>query len=106
MFPVCNLKQRNVSCLHWTGWFLVDMLIDMSAPDTEDAYIEAIDEAIKKAAILLDGSDLPDDIDDEEMTDILEDRHHCGTCQVRTVMEEIWPKVENYIDFIKGQSNE
>jgi hypothetical protein len=31
----------------------------------------------------------------------MEERFHCGSCIVRTVMEEVWPAVEKYIDHLK-----
>lgn len=74
--------------------------------DLEQAYIEAIDQAIINAGRILDGYDLPDDTDDDDLSSIMEERAHCGVCAVRTVMEEVWPKVEAYIDYLKGTSRE
>lgn len=67
---------------------------------TEEDHLEAIDQAIVKAAQVMELADVVD-IGDEELSDLYEERHHCGTCEVRTVMEVVWPAIENYIESIK-----
>lgn len=69
----------------------------------EDRLLARIDDAIEEAAKVMDLVDAPDD--DErwaERDQLFEARHHCGTCQVRTVMEVVWPAIENYITYLKG----
>lgn len=72
---------------------------------TEDQYLERIDEAIKRAAKVMDLEDFdigPDgELSDEDMADLYEERHHCGTCEVRTVIGIVWPAVEEYITALK-----
>ena len=69
---------------------------------TEQDFLIEIDKSFVKAAQVLDCVDVAEDVDEETLMDLHEDRHHCGTCQVRTVMEVIWPAVEEYIDWLKG----
>lgn len=69
---------------------------------TELDFLLNIDKSFVEAASLMDLEDLPEDIDDEEYDTITEGRHHCGTCQVRTIMEIVWPSVQEYIDWLKG----
>jgi hypothetical protein len=74
---------------------------------TELDFEENIDKCFLEAAKVLDMADLPDGIDDEELEFISEARFHCGTCTVRTVMEVVWPAIEEYIDWLKqGGNNE
>jgi hypothetical protein len=70
-------------------------------PDVE--FLEAIDKAIISAAELLDMQDCDDDDDEYDL--LLESRHHCGTCETRTVMETVWPSIENYINYLKYRTN-
>lgn len=72
----------------------------------ETQLLDVIDEKIERAAVLLECNDV--DLSDEqeaelEMERLYEMRHHCGTCTVRTVMEEVWPAVQEYIDWLRGQ---
>lgn len=72
---------------------------------TEDEYLEKIDEAIQQAAKVMDLEDVgitDGELTDEEHFDIYEERHHCGVCEVRTVMEVVWPAVEEYIEALKN----
>lgn len=72
---------------------------------TEDDYLLKIDKAIQEAAKVLDLEDIGVDdgqLTDEEHFDLYEERHHCGVCEVRTVMEVVWPAVEEYIDALKN----
>lgn len=69
---------------------------------TEDDFLLNIDIAIQNAALLMDMKDfdhLEEDTDESLLAE--EARFHCGTCVVRTVMEEVWPAVEKYIDHLK-----
>lgn len=80
----------------------------MTDTTTDDEYfLTKIDSAIQKAAVVMDLGDVYDggDIDDEVHEEVYEARHHCGTCQVRTVMETVWPAVEDYIEHLKSRSS-
>lgn len=72
---------------------------------TDDTYLifeNEIDEAIKRTGQLLDFADVDDEgMTDEQIADIYDDRHHCGVCITRFVMESVWPSVERYIDALK-----
>lgn len=68
---------------------------------TEEDHLQAIDEAIVRAAQVMDLEDVAE-LDDERLSDIYEERHHCGVCIVRTVMETVWPSMEEYIESIKS----
>ena len=67
--------------------------------EEEMKYMVAVDEAIKQAAKVMELEDLDEDMDEDEKDSIYEDRFHCGTCMVRTVMETIWPDLNNLMDF-------
>jgi hypothetical protein len=73
---------------------------------SEDEYLENIDLAIQKAAKVMELQDLEvegnGDLSEEDAYDMYEARHHCGTCEVRTVMEVVWPAVEKYVDALKS----
>lgn len=64
---------------------------------THDEYLNKIDEAIKHAAKIMDLDDLDPENNEEEYEAEWEARFHCGTCVVRTVMDNIWPSIEQYI---------
>jgi hypothetical protein len=64
---------------------------------THDEYLDKIDEAIKHAAKIMDLDDLDPENNVEEYETEWEARFHCGACVVRTVMDNIWPSVEEYI---------
>ena len=69
---------------------------------TEVEYLHNIDIAIQHAASLMDMRDFDHlEEDTDESLSAMEERFHCGTCIVRTVMEEVWPAVEKYIDHLK-----
>jgi hypothetical protein len=50
--------------------------------------------ACGRAASLLD---LDDAECEEQFWDLRDERTHCGTCTVRTVMDEVWPSIEKYL---------
>lgn len=64
---------------------------------THEEYLNKIDEAIKHAAKIMDLDDLDPENNVEEYEIEWEARFHCGVCVVRTVMDNIWPSVEEYI---------
>lgn len=64
---------------------------------TQDEYYEKIDEAIVRAGKIMDLDDLDPEKNEEEYEIEWEARFHCGVCVVRTVMDNIWPSVEEYI---------
>lgn len=67
---------------------------------TENDYLLAIHRSIDEAAKLMELADLDDDVPEDERDRIWEDRHHCGTYMVRTVMETVWPAIERYTDHL------
>ena len=69
---------------------------------TELDYERAIDAAIREAENLMEMVDV-DDADEEERERVYEERFHCGTCIVRTVLEQVWPAVDEYIEHLKGE---
>lgn len=73
---------------------------------TESYFEEKIDKSFQNAAEMLEMMDLPEDTSDEDLELIGESRFHCGTCTVRTVMEAVWPAVEEYIEWLKGDRDE
>lgn len=70
---------------------------------TEIELLEKIDASFIEAARVMELGDLEGGVSDEEFEIVSEARHHCGTCEVRTVMEVVWPSIENYIDWLKGE---
>ena len=68
----------------------------------EDHLLMMIDEAIKEAAQVMELHDL-DQYDEELLESAYEERFHCGTCIVRTVLEQVWPSVENYVKYLKEE---
>ena len=54
---------------------------------------EQLEDAIVRAGQLLDMDDLTD-MDDDDMDAVYEERHHCGVCETRTVMETVWPAIQ------------
>jgi hypothetical protein len=68
-------------------------------PDKEGMLIAAINDAIDHAAWLFELGDVPDDAEDEFRDLVYEERYHCGTCMVRTVMEVVWPPIEDLIEY-------
>lgn len=75
----------------------------MTEPTTDAEHLERIDAAIAQAARLMDMIDVSElpDLDEEAIESICEERHHCGTCEVRTVMEAVWPSIEAYIEWVR-----
>jgi hypothetical protein len=69
---------------------------------TEHDYLLAIDNSIIEAARLLELTDVAD-TDEDTIEQMWEDRHHCGTCTTRVVMETVWPSIENYINYVKAE---
>ena len=67
---------------------------------TEDEYIEAINAAIIQANNYMDLNDINDELEDDAHESAYEERYHCGTCVVRSVVEQIWPAVNDYIMFL------
>lgn len=71
---------------------------------TDLGFLRELDKAIEEAARLLDLSDLddlPEEAAEEDYEDIYELRHHCGTCTVAVVMEQVWPVIKAHIDFLE-----
>ena len=64
-------------------------------------FLSRIDMAVEEAGRKMDCLDIDSDASEEEAEQIYEDRFHCGTCVVRTVMETVWPSVENYVDWLE-----
>ena len=71
------------------------------AENEEAILLDKIDHAVVAAASLMD---LVDAISEEDQEDLWDERHHCGTCMVRTVMETVWPSIEAYINYCKSKS--
>ena len=72
---------------------------------TEQEFLEKIDESFDKAARVLELADLPDQLGEADLEQFYEDRHHCGPCMVRTVMDVVWPTVEEYVNWLKGEGD-
>lgn len=53
-----------------------------------------LQDAIVKAGELLDMTDIDDDLEQDVLDSVYEERHHCGVCQTRTVMETVWPAIQ------------
>lgn len=70
----------------------------------EALLLRNIDEAVKRAADVLDGKELPF-LDDEEAETAWAEMHHCGTCTVRTVMDVVWPALVEYQNFLREQAD-
>ena len=73
---------------------------------TELSYLNSIDDSFVAAARIMECSDLDWEGDEEQSQDEYEARHHCGTCQVRAVMETVWPPIQAYIDWLKAGNAE
>jgi hypothetical protein len=71
----------------------------------EDDYIEAINIAIFDAGKYMDMDDVDATLDNEAHELAYEERYHCGTCVVRSVLEQIWPPLKNYIDFLSEKDD-
>lgn len=68
----------------------------------EDDFLANIDASVRKAERLLSMADAPED-DPEAFDDLYEQLFHCEVCTVREVLEVVWPPVQEYIDWLKGQ---
>jgi hypothetical protein len=70
----------------------------------ERDYLLKIDEAVRAAERKIALADCPDEeTDPEGYWDAYEAIFHCETCTVREIMEVIWPSVETYIEWLRGQ---
>lgn len=73
--------------------------------EDEIAYWRQVDDAIREAERIMDLEDI--DTDDEDAHwQALDERHHCGVCIVRTVMETVHPAYEQLIEHLLAQKNE
>lgn len=71
----------------------------------EEQLLLNIDLSFQRAAGLMELSDFAHlDEETDESLEAAEVRFHCGTCIVRTVLEEVWPEVEKLIDYWKDQA--
>jgi hypothetical protein len=70
---------------------------------TVDA-LEAIEAAIARAATLLEFGDLRPEASDEELGEAYRQRFHCGRCIAETVMTEVWPSIDAYLDWHEASS--
>jgi hypothetical protein len=75
---------------------------------TDNDFLLLIDMAIERAGSIMDLDDLEyDETSEKSMLEYeseWENRFHCGKCVVRTVMEEIYPAIDEYILFLKEQA--
>lgn len=67
----------------------------------ETELIDLVDQAISRAAYLLDMADIPDGSDDDFYMLVHEERYHCGVCTVNTVMGAVWPALYAYIQHVR-----
>jgi hypothetical protein len=72
--------------------------------EEELKYLTAVDEAIKRAAVVMELGDIEEDESSDDFDSIYEERFHCGTCMVRTVLDEIWPDLNNLMDFYERKT--
>ncbi len=72
--------------------------------EEEVKYLNAVDTAIKRAAVVMELADIDEDESSEDFDSIYEDRFHCGTCIVRTVLDEIWPELNNLMDYYERKT--
>ena len=68
--------------------------------DHKALALREIDDAIVRAANLMD---LADATTAEQEHELHEARYHCGTCVVRTVLDEVWPAISAYILALTGE---
>jgi hypothetical protein len=62
-----------------------------------------VNAAVLEAGRLLDLEDV--DLDDEDArNNAYVERHHCGVCTVNTVMEVVFPAINDYINFLGSRS--
>lgn len=72
--------------------------------EQEKTLLQALDEAIKVAGKKMDLDDIADDAPDDEQDSIYEERFHCGTCIVRSVLDTIWVDMERLMDFYRDST--
>lgn len=68
-------------------------------------FFEAIDRSIVDAARVMELGDIPEPEDDagQDLHDsAYEERFHCGTCIVGTVMETVWNSIDEYMQYLEG----
>lgn len=70
--------------------------------EQQQEFVTAFRDACGRAAELLALEDV-DSEDEEEYDTISNERNHCEVCQVRTVMEAVWPGLKAYINWLEGQ---
>jgi hypothetical protein len=77
------------------------LIVDKSI---QEKYILAIDDKIRDAGKIMGMEDLSDEEseDDGVYDTVYEERFHCGVCTVRTVMEVVWPSVDDYMNYLEG----
>jgi hypothetical protein len=63
--------------------------------------LKNLDDAIIEAAKFMDLADVNEDSDDYDT--VWEDRYHCGTCVVRSVMEVVWPSIDELITSLENE---
>lgn len=70
----------------------------------QEKFIYAIDDRVVEAGKILDMADLTEEESENPDTydSVYEERFHCGVCTVRTVMETVWPSVDEYLDYLEG----
>ena len=71
--------------------------------ESEQPFLDAIDNAFKRAADVLElVGVLSEEDDPEEWNAAFERVSHCGTCTVNAVMEVVWPQIEQYIGWVRN----
>lgn len=70
--------------------------------DTEMELLRKVDEAIVRAGELMELADVPDE-DEDNYDTVYEARFHCGKCIVTTVMETIWPDLQNLMNYYEAK---
>jgi hypothetical protein len=80
-------------------------MTDTTNTDLDQPYLDKIDEAIREAAVVMELGDVAEELEGDDYETVYEARHHCGTCQVRTVLETVWPAIEEYVDYLKSTSS-
>lgn len=69
----------------------------------EDALIDAINDAWRRAERVVGPCDIEADIDTDEYFDAYEQVHHCEVCTVTAVAEEVAPAFRAYVAWLKAQ---
>jgi hypothetical protein len=73
----------------------------MNLEQTRKAAYEAIDAAIIAAAEWIAFDDIDPD-DEVALDNAIDERRHCGTCEINGVIELIWPPLKRYLDIIEA----